>query len=145
MNCCNKNEGGKDYDGKNNLPMGVKDLFKMAACCGGPLAGAAILEAFGINASFLAVLACPLMMGYMLWMMGKMQPSKDRSSGVEESLGVKTGLKPASTNKSTEQPSQKSSKELPSDLPKVWEIARKDLSGEVAYRLNEGKVNEEKV
>ncbi|HWP48646.1 MAG TPA: hypothetical protein VNM22_15935 [Candidatus Limnocylindrales bacterium] len=144
MNCCNKNEDDKSSQGTNNLQMGVKDLLKMGACCVGPLAGAAVLGAFGINASFLAALACPLMMGYMMWRMGRMQPSKGQSSEVEGAPGVRAGLKPAPMDKSAEQFSPKSIKELP-DLPKAQETAGKDLPGEGEQGWDESKMNEEKV
>ncbi len=144
MNCCNKDKDDKNSQGTNNLQMGVKDLLKMGACCAGPLVGAAILGAFGVNASFLAALACPLMMGYMMWMMGRMQPSQGQSSEVEESPGVRTGLKPAPMDKSAEQFSPKSIKELP-DLPKALETAKGDLAGEEGSRLDEGKIGREKI
>ena len=137
MNCCNKNEDGKKSHGKNNPQMGVKDMLKMAACCGGPLAAAAILGAFGINATFLAALACPLMMGYMMWMMGRMQATEDQSSQAQETL------KEASSEPVKQLP-QKPVKKIPGPS-KVPGVAREKSPREEAQSSGESKVNEEKV
>ena len=147
MNCCNKNKDSKNNHGKhnqqmgmkdkNNQQMGMKDMLKMAACCGGPLAGAAILGAFGINASFLLLLACPLMMGYMMWMMGRMQSTEDQASETEKPLEE-------ASSEPVKQLPQRPVKELPSPS-KVSKIALEKLSKEEAQSSGERKVDEEKV
>lgn len=147
MNCCNKNQGSKNNQGKsnqqmemkgeNNQQLGMKDMLKMAACCGGPLVGAAVLGALGINAGFLVALACPLMMGYMMWMMGKMQAAEGQSAGGEEPLEE-------TVSKPVKQLPQKPIKELPSPS-RVSKVALEKLPKAEAQSSDEKQVGEEKI
>lgn len=143
MNCCHKDKDSKNSLNNHNQQMSLKDMLRMVACCIGPLAGVVILGAFGINAAFLAALACPLMMGYMMWMMGRMESSKGQFSEGKEPLQVEAGLKSIPTHGSVKQLPQKLIKELP-EPSGVSEMTMEKLPKKV-QSSDERKVGEEKV
>lgn len=79
-----KCHSGKDCNKDNNhKQMGLKGILKMSACCWGPMLGFLILSTLGIGASELLLLVCPLIMIYMIWMMGKMQQKEEKNSKAE--------------------------------------------------------------
>ncbi len=79
MNC----HKDKDCKDSNHKQMGLKGILKMSACCWGPMLAFLVLSAFGISVSGLLILACPLMMVYMMWMMTKGQHKEEKISKAE--------------------------------------------------------------
>ncbi len=80
MKCHSEKDCNK---GNNHKQMGLKGMLKMSACCWGPMLGFFVLSAIGISASGLLLLACPLMMIYMVWMMTKAQKKDENTSKTE--------------------------------------------------------------
>lgn len=84
MNC------HKDKDCKDNnfKQVGLKGILKMSACCWVPMLAFLILSAIGISASGLLLLACPLMMIYMMWAMGRMQQKEKGTSNPTSHMDI---------------------------------------------------------
>ncbi len=76
----------------------AKQMLKMGACCAGPILGLALLAAlagslgigFSSALSFLLVLACPLSMLVMLYLMGRGQRAEGQGRAEEQPLPMAT-------------------------------------------------------
>jgi cation transport ATPase len=74
----------------------LKQILKMAACCAGPILGLALLApvagtlGIGVSSvvSFLFVLACPLSMGLMMYLMMRSQKAERQGQGGAEAQPV---------------------------------------------------------
>ncbi len=85
-------EGTSDTANQPSTMQTLKQILKMAACCAGPILGLALLAplagtlGIGLSSvvSFLFVLACPLSMGLMMYLMMRGQKAERQGQGGAE-------------------------------------------------------------
>ena len=95
--------GNSDMANQSSTTHTLKQMLKMGACCAGPILGLALLAPLasslgaGVSSvfSFLLVLACPLSMLFMMYMMRGKPAMQDHSPAQERPLAEATPSSPS--------------------------------------------------